>query len=75
MATSGSVDSGGYQGRVLRFEWGTNNINSADNTRSIWYKMLVEVHLTIIIIMKLLILTVTEYIQVATHIKFIQMMY
>ena len=24
MSTSGSVDSGGYQGRVLRFEWGTN---------------------------------------------------
>lgn len=39
MATSGSVDSSGYQGRVLRFEWGTNSINSADNTRNIWYKI------------------------------------
>lgn len=39
MATSGSVDSGGYQGRVLRFEWGTNSINSTDNTRNIWYKI------------------------------------
>lgn len=39
MATSGSVDSGGYQGRVLRFEWGTNSINSANNIRNIWYKV------------------------------------
>lgn len=39
MATNGSVDSGGYQGRVLRFEWGTNSINPSDNTRNIWYKI------------------------------------
>lgn len=39
MATNGSVDSGGYQGRVLRFEWGTNSTNPSDNTRNIWYKI------------------------------------
>ena len=37
MATSGSVDSGGYQGRVLRFSWGTNSVSG--NTRNIWYKL------------------------------------
>lgn len=37
MSTSGSVDSGGYQGRVLRFSWGTNSTNG--NTRNIWYKV------------------------------------
>lgn len=37
MATSGSVDSGGYQGRVLRVAWGTNSTSAEDNTRSIWY--------------------------------------
>lgn len=37
MATSGSVDSGGYQGRVLRFSWGTNSVSG--NTRNIWYKV------------------------------------
>ncbi len=39
MATSGSVDSGGYQGRVLRFVWNTQSINSADNTRVISYSV------------------------------------
>lgn len=39
MASSGSVDSGGYQGRVLRVEWGTNNTSPDNNTRSIWYKV------------------------------------
>lgn len=39
MATSGSVDSGGYQGRVLRFEWETNNISAEKNIRNIWYKV------------------------------------
>lgn len=39
MATSGSIDSGGYQGRVLRFEWGTNSTNPTNNTRVIWYKL------------------------------------
>lgn len=39
MASSGSVDSGGYQGRVLRFEWGTNSTNPENNTRSIWYRV------------------------------------
>lgn len=39
MAASGSVDSGGYQGRVLRFEWGTNSTNAENNTRVIWYKV------------------------------------
>ena len=39
MATSGSIDSGGYQGRVLRFEWGTNSTNPTNNTRVIWYKV------------------------------------
>lgn len=39
MATNGSVDSGGYQGRVLRFEWGTNSTNPSNNTRNIWYKV------------------------------------
>lgn len=39
MATSGSVDSGGYQGRVLRFEWGTNSISAEKNIRNIWYKV------------------------------------
>ena len=39
MSTSGSVDSGGYQGRVLRFEWGTNNISAEKNIRNIWYKV------------------------------------
>lgn len=40
MATSGSVDSGGYQGRVLRFSWNTQSINSADNTRVISYSVI-----------------------------------
>lgn len=39
MAASESVDSGGYQGRVLRFEWGTNSTNAENNTRVIWYKV------------------------------------
>lgn len=39
MAINGNVDSGGYQGRVLRFEWGTNTTNSANNIRNIWYKI------------------------------------
>lgn len=39
MATSGNVDSGGYQGRVLRFEWGTNSISAEKNIRNIWYKI------------------------------------
>lgn len=39
MATSGSVDSGGYQGRVLRFSWNTQSINSANNTRIINYSV------------------------------------
>lgn len=39
MAISGSVDSGGYQGRVLRFEWGTNSISAERNVRNIWYKV------------------------------------
>lgn len=39
MSTSGSVDSGGYQGRVLRFEWGTNSISAEKNIRNIWYKV------------------------------------
>lgn len=39
MSTSGSVDSGGYQGRVLRFEWGTNSISAEKNIRNIWYKI------------------------------------
>lgn len=37
MATSGSVNSGGYQGRVLKFEWGTKS--TSGNTRVIWYKV------------------------------------
>lgn len=39
MAISGSVDSGGYQGRVLRFSWNTQSINSANNTRIITYSI------------------------------------
>lgn len=39
MATNGSVDSGGYQGRVLRFEWGTNSVSAERNVRNIWYKI------------------------------------
>lgn len=39
MATSGSKDSSGYQGRVLRFEWGTNSTNPSTNVRNIWYKV------------------------------------
>lgn len=39
MATSGSVNSGSYQGRYLKFEWGTNSTSSAANTRNIWYKI------------------------------------
>ncbi len=39
MATSGSIDSGGYQGRVLRFSWNTQSINSANNTRTITYSV------------------------------------
>lgn len=39
MATSGSVDSGGYQGRVLRFNWSTQSISSANNTRTIAYSI------------------------------------
>lgn len=39
MATSGSVDSGGYQGRVLRFDWSTQSINSTNNTRIITYSV------------------------------------
>ena len=39
MATNGSIDSGGYQGRCLRFEWGTNSTNATTNTRNIWYKI------------------------------------
>lgn len=39
MATSGSKDSGGYQGRVLRFEWGTNSTNPSTNVRNIWYRI------------------------------------
>ncbi len=35
MATSGSVDSGGYQGRVLRFSWNTQSISG--NIRKIAY--------------------------------------
>lgn len=37
MATSGSVNSGGYQGRVLQFSWNTQSINSATNVRTISY--------------------------------------
>ena len=39
MATSGSVNSGAYQGRYLKFEWGTNSVSAANNTRNIWYKI------------------------------------
>ncbi len=39
MATSGSVDSGGYQGRVLRFNWDTQSVNIANNTRTIIYSV------------------------------------
>ncbi len=39
MANHGSVDSGSYQGRCVRFEWGTNSVNSATNVRNIWYKV------------------------------------
>lgn len=39
MSVSGSVDSSGYQGRVLRFEWGTNSISAERNVRNIWYKV------------------------------------
>lgn len=39
MASSGNVDSGGYQGRVLRVEWGTNSTSPDNNTRNIWYKV------------------------------------
>ena len=54
MATSGSVDSGGYQGRVLRFEWGTNSISAERNVRNIWYKVTAveEVHRDITITTK-----------------------
>lgn len=37
MATSGSVDSGGYQGRVLRFSWSTKS--TSGNTRKISYSV------------------------------------
>lgn len=37
MATSGSVDSGGYQGRVLRFAWSTSS--TSGNTRTISYSI------------------------------------
>ncbi len=36
MATSGSKDSNGYQGRIIRFEWWTESING--NSRTIAYK-------------------------------------
>ena len=39
MASSGSVDSGGHQGRVLRVEWGTNSTSPDNNTRNIWYRV------------------------------------
>ena len=39
MASNGSIDSGGYQGRCLRFEWGTNNTNAETNVRNIWYRI------------------------------------
>lgn len=39
MASSGSVESGGYQGRCLLFEWGTNSVSADTNTRTIWYKV------------------------------------
>ena len=35
MATSGSIDSGGYQGRVIRFSWETSS--TSGNTRTISY--------------------------------------
>ena len=37
MATSGSIDSGGYQGRVLRFSWDT--ASTSGNTRTISYSI------------------------------------
>lgn len=37
MATSGSVNSGGYQGRCLQFSWGTKSTSADNNTRTINY--------------------------------------
>ena len=42
MASSGSVESGGYAGRHLFFEWGTQSISSVNNTRTIWYRLTAE---------------------------------
>lgn len=39
MAVNGSIDSGGYQGRVLRFEWSTVSTNAETNVRVIHYKI------------------------------------
>lgn len=39
MATSGSVNSGGYQGRVLKFEWNTKSTSADNNTRTISYSI------------------------------------
>lgn len=39
MASSGSIDSGGYQGRVLHFEWWTNSTDPVNNTRQVGYRI------------------------------------
>lgn len=39
MASSGNINSGGYQGRVLQFSWGTNSTSADSNTRKIWYSV------------------------------------
>ena len=42
MATSGSVNSGGYQGRYIHYEWSTQSISAENNTRTIKYKFTAE---------------------------------
>lgn len=42
MATSGSIDSAGYQGRYIYFEWSTQSTSAENNTRTIKYKFIAE---------------------------------
>lgn len=39
MATSGSINSGGYQGRCLQFSWNTQSTSADNNTRTISYSI------------------------------------
>ena len=39
MASSGSFNTSGYDGRYLRFEWGVQSQSIANNTTTIWWKL------------------------------------